>query len=37
MNALVAGKAKLKLALCGHICGLRSTSVAQAHQSVRQQ
>ncbi|WP_338457659.1 hypothetical protein N4J17_05000 [Methylococcus capsulatus] len=37
MKALVAGEAKLKLALCGYVCGLRSTGVAQAHQPVCQQ
>lgn len=37
MKALVAGEAKLKLALRGVACGLRGHGVAQTDQAVRQQ
>jgi len=37
MKALVAGEAKLKLALRGAACGLREHGVAQADEAKRQQ
>jgi len=37
MKALVAGEAKLKLALRGATCGLREHGVAQSDEAVRQQ
>jgi len=37
MKALVAGEAKLKLALCGAACGLSEYGLAQSDQAVRQQ
>ncbi|WP_154656664.1 hypothetical protein [Methylococcus capsulatus] len=37
MKALVAGEAKLKLALRGAACGLSEHGLAQSDQAVRQQ
>ncbi|MEW6569417.1 MAG: hypothetical protein AB1449_14880 [Chloroflexota bacterium] len=37
MKALVAGEAKLKLALRGAACGLGEHGLAQSNQAVRQQ
>jgi hypothetical protein len=37
MKALVAGEAKLKLALRGVTCGLRDRGVAQSDEAARQQ
>ena len=37
MNALVAGKGKLKLLLCGHACGRRMNGGSKAYQPKREQ
>jgi len=37
MKALVAGEAKLQLALRGAVCGLRESGLAQSDEAVGQQ